>query len=94
MEAINWSYFEKVRRQYDLRDLLDDEWKHSVKSAPYMFGTPFGRAWWSDIRELWGMNEYGTAIDDALNQDVATRQMDHFDRVKAAIPRFLENRAH
>ena len=58
MEAINWSFFEGVRRKYDLRELLGDEWKHAVKSASYLYGTPFGRAWWSEIRGSWCDNEY------------------------------------
>ena len=91
MESINWAYFEKVRRQYELRELLGNEWKQSVASAPFMYGSPFGRAWWADVRGPWGNNEYGKAIDDALDKSSVTRNVDHFDRIRDSLPKFLQD---
>ncbi len=73
-----------------LRELLGNEWKQSVLTAPFIYGTPFGRAWWSEIRKIYGDNEYGIAIDEILEENPVTRQTDHFDRVKAALPEYLE----
>ena len=89
MEAYYWTYFERVRRQYELRDLLGDEWKRSVMSAPFIFGSPLGRAYWADIRGPWASNEIGKAIDEALEGSSMNRNMEHYDRIKASLPEFL-----
>lgn len=55
IEALLWSYAEQLRSTRQLAELglLDDnEWRLRVRAeAPFMFGNPYGRAWWKSYSE-------------------------------------------
>lgn len=54
-EALIWPAFEAWRNSYNLHKegLLGDEWRYKViAQAPYYLDHTYGRAWWSNFKEI------------------------------------------
>lgn len=71
----------RERHNYDLG--IFEEWETTVSGiAPYYFGSDYGRAYWSEIRELMllgGDADFVEVIDAALSNDEINEWYTEFD---------------
>ena len=88
LEAYHWRPIAQLERRYELRELLGEEWKSSVPGTTWTLGTPFGRAWWDNVRDSVapGVRE---VVDADLMERPVTSQIDYFNGVKANLARYL-----
>ena len=80
LEAYHYRPYAQLERRYKAKELLGESWKDDVQDVAWVYGTPFGRAWWDEVKST-APKEIRELVDDSLGNQSITFQQDHFNRV-------------